>query len=125
MLQELQTGTEGLKSSECSERLKSYGSNVLKSKKRSGSLKILFSQFRSPITLLLLFAAGISILLHDPTDAVIIVSIVLISSVLGFWQEKGAADAFEKLLATVQIKTSVLRDGKEKEISVEEVVPEI
>lgn len=123
MLQELQTGTEGLTGSQSSERLKIYGANTLKSEKRSGALKILFSQFRSPITLLLIFAAGVSILLHDPTDAAIIVSIVLISSVLGFWQEKGAADAFEKLLATVQIKAAVLRDGEEKEISVEDVVP--
>jgi Mg2+-importing ATPase len=42
---------------------------------------------------------------------------------LGFWQEKGASDAFEKLLATVQIKAAVLRDGEETEISVEEIVP--
>ncbi len=123
MLQELQTETEGLKGSEIDERLKTYGANILKPKKRSDTLKILLSQFKSPITLLLLFAALISVFLHDPTDTVIIVSIILISSVLGFWQEKGAADAFEKLLATIQIKAAVLRDGEEKEISVEDVVP--
>jgi len=123
MLQELQTGTKGLKSSQSSERLKTYGANILKPEKRSNALKILFSQFRSPIILLLLFAAGVAVLLHDTTDAGIIVVIILISSMLGFWQEKGAADAFEKLLATVQIKAAVLRDGEEKEISVEEVVP--
>jgi len=42
---------------------------------------------------------------------------------LGFWQEKGAAEAFEKLLAAVQIKAAVIRDGEEKEIPVEEIVP--
>ena len=42
---------------------------------------------------------------------------------LGFWQEKGAADAFEKLLAAVQIKAAVLRDGEEKEIPLEDIVP--
>jgi len=123
MLQELQTTTEGLKSSESSERLKRYGANILKPKKRSDNLTLLLSQFRSPITLILLFAAGLAFFLHEPTDTIIITIIILVSSLLGFWQEKGAADAFEKLLATVQIRAAVLRDGEEKEIPVEEVVP--
>ena len=123
MLQSLQTTTEGLKSSECDERLKRYGANILKPKKSSDTLKILLSQFKSPIILILFFAAGLSFFLGDVTDTVIIVIIVLISSLLGFWQEKGAADAFAKLLETVQIKASVLRDSEEKEIPVEEVLP--
>jgi len=123
ILQKLQTTTEGLKGSESSERLKKYGANILKPKKRSDAFKILLSQFKSPITLILLFAAGLAFFLHEPTDAIIITTIILISSLLGFWQEKGAADAFEKLLATVQIKAAVLRDREEKEIPVEEVVP--
>ena len=123
MLQELQTTSEGLKGSEGIERLKRYGANVLKPKKGSDALNILLSQFKSPITLILLFAAGLSFFLHEITDAVIIITIVLISSLLGFWQEKGAADAFEKLLTTVQIRATVLRDGGEKEVIVEEIVP--
>ena len=123
MLQELQTTTEGLKSYESSERLKRYGSNILKPKKRSDTLTLLLSQFRSPITLILLFAAGLAFFLREPTDTIIITIIILISSLLGFWQEKGAADAFEKLLAAVQIRATVLREGEEKEIPVEEIVP--
>ena len=123
MLQELQTTNEGLKDSEGIERLKRYGANVLKPKKGSDTFNILLSQFKSPITLILLFAAGLSFFLHEITDAVIIITIILISSLLGFWQEKGAADAFEKLLTTVQIRATVLRDGREKEVLVEEIVP--
>ncbi|MHB8101033.1 MAG: magnesium-translocating P-type ATPase [Methanosarcina sp.] len=123
MMQELQTTTEGLKSSEIDERLKRYGANILKPKKRSDTLTLLLSQFKSPITLILLFAAGLAFFLHEPTDTIIITIIILVSSLLGFWQEKGAADAFEKLLATVQIRAAVLRDDEEKEIPVEEIVP--
>jgi Mg2+-importing ATPase len=122
MLQRLQTTDEGLKSSESTERLEKYGANILKPKNRFNAIKILLSQFKSPITIILLFAAGLSSFLGDVTDTVIIVTIILISSMLGFWQEKGAADAFEKLLITVRVKTTVLRDGKEKEIPIEEVV---
>lgn len=123
MLQELQATTEGLKGSESSERLKKYGANILKPKKRADTLTLLLSQFKSPITLILLFAAGLAFFLHEPTDTIIIVAIILVSSLLGFWQEKGAADAFEKLLAAVQIRATVLRDSEEKEIPVEEIVP--
>jgi P-type Mg2+ transporter len=54
---------------------------------------------------------------------VIILGIVLASGVLGFWQERGAAHAVDKLLAVVQTKATALRDGVQKEIPVAEVVP--
>ncbi|MDD3245656.1 MAG: cation-transporting P-type ATPase [Methanosarcina sp.] len=95
-MQELQTRSEGLKGSESSQRLKTYGANILKPKNRSDALNILLSQFKNLVTLILLFATGLFFFLHDPADTLIIVAIVLISSILGFWQEKGAADAFEK-----------------------------
>jgi Mg2+-importing ATPase len=123
MLKKLQMTTDGLKSSEVRERLNRYGANILKPKKRTDTITLLLSQFRSPIILILLFASGLSFFLGDVTDTIIIVIIILISSMLGFWQEKGAADAFEKLLAAVQIKAAVLRDGEEKEIPLEDIVP--
>ena len=51
------------------------------------------------------------------------VLIDILSGLLGFWQEKKAADAVEKLLAIVQIKARVLRDGAWAEAPVEEIVP--
>lgn len=123
MLQKLQTTAKGLSSSESSERLKKYGANLLKPKKSSDALRILLSQFKSPITIILLFAAGLSFSLGDTTDTIIIVTIVFISSLLGFWQEKGAADAFEKLLSAVEVKAAVLRDKEEKEVPIEQIVP--
>jgi Mg2+-importing ATPase len=81
------------------------------------------AQFQSPIILILLFAAGLSLFLHDQADALIILAIILISGLLGFWQEKGAADAVKKLLAIVQTKAEALRDRKAQEIPSEEIVP--
>ncbi len=56
-------------------------------------------------------------------NAVIILVIILVSSLLGFWQERGATNAVEKLLAVVQTKATVLRDGNQEEIPVEGIVP--
>src|SRR5512136_1120485 len=123
LLQQLQTTPQGLTSDEVQQRLLRYGSNLLKAKKKSDALTLLLAQFKSPIILILIFAAGLSFFLRDPIDAVIILVIVLVSGFLGFWQERGAVNAVEKLLAIVQIKATVVRNGDSKEVPIEEVVP--
>jgi len=123
LLTELQTTSRGLTNDEARERLLQYGSNLLKPKKKSDALTLLLAQFRSPIVLILIFAAGLSFFLRDHPDAIIILTIVLVSGFLGFWQEKGAADAVKKLLAMVQVKATVLRNGGSEEIAVEAIVP--
>jgi Mg2+-importing ATPase len=123
MLQKLESKKEGLTSDDAQKRLALYGSNLLKPKKRSDVLTLLISQFKSPIILILFFATGLSFFLHDRVDALIILLIVLVSGLLGFWQEYGASNAVEKLLSIVQIKASVMRDGISKEIPVEQIVP--
>jgi P-type Mg2+ transporter len=120
---QLQSTPQGLTSQEVKIRLKQYGPNLLKPKKKSTALTLFLAQFQSPIILILIFAAGLSFFLNATTDALIILTIVLISGLLGFWQERGAADAVEKLLALVQTKATVLRDGTPQEVFVEEVVP--
>jgi P-type Mg2+ transporter len=123
MIQRLESTTDGLTTREAQQRLSLFGSNLLTPKKRSDALTLLLSQFKSPIILILLFATGLSFFLRDHVNALIILAIVLGSGLLGFWQERGAADAVEKLLAIVQIKVPVLRDGMAKNIPLEEIVP--
>jgi Mg2+-importing ATPase len=123
VLTEVKSTAAGLSSQDAQQHLSEYGANSLKQKHKSNSLTLLLNQFKSPIILILIFAAVLSIFLKDAADAIIILAIVLISGFLGFWQEKGATDAVEKLLALVQVKATVLRDGKSQEIPNEEVVP--
>lgn len=123
LLQELATSPQGLTGEEAGKRLAQYGPNLLTARKKTDALTQLLGQFKSPIILILLFAAVLSFFLGDPTDAIIILVIVLASGLLGFWQEHGASDAVDKLLAIVQIKAEVQRDGSSKEIPVEEIVP--
>jgi Mg2+-importing ATPase len=86
MLQQLGTAKEGLSSKEATQRLARYGSNLLRPQKQSSAPTLLLGQFKSPIILLLLFATGLSFFLHDPVNALIILAIVLVSGLLGFWQ---------------------------------------
>lgn len=86
-------------------------------------LLLLLSQFKSPIILILIFAALLSLFLKDTADALIILLIVVVSGLLGFWQERGAADAVQKLLAVVEIKALCMRDGTAVEVPTNAVVP--
>ena len=119
----LGTTPKGLSSAEALARLKRYAGNRLAPKKRTDAFTLLVGQFSSPIVLMLIGAAVISMFLHDTTDAVIILVIVLASGLLGFWQERGAAGAVEKLLSLVEVKAKVLREGAPANVPLAEVVP--
>lgn len=123
LLRRLQTESEGLASKEARRRQIVYAKARLKPRRDVNALLLLFSQFRSPIILILLFAAVLSIFLADRTDALIILTIIAVSALLGFWQEYGAAKATAGLLALVHVTTEVLRDGKLVEVPSEEIVP--
>lgn len=122
-LERLDSKPNGISEVEAKNRLSRFGENRLSTKKQSSSIGLFFSQFKSPIILLLFFAAGLSIVVRDSTDAIIILGIVFVSGILGFWQERGAMNAVSKLLAMVQIRVGVFRDSSLKEIPLEEVVP--
>jgi Mg2+-importing ATPase len=71
LLQRLQATPQGLTSQEAQRRLVHSRANLLKSAKRTDTLTLLLTQFKSPIIIILLFAAGLSFFLHDPADALI------------------------------------------------------
>lgn len=123
VLSVLQSSPDGLAADTSAERLARVGPNRLGKRKCFSTWGLLLQQFTSPLVLLLIGAAMLSFTLHDATDGIIILSIVAISALLGFWQEQGAASAVAKLLATIAVKASVLRDGRPTEVPLEGLVP--
>jgi len=119
----LSCSDKGLSASEAETRIQRYGLNTFKANSASSAFILFLSQFKSPVTILLIAAALLSMALGDFTDASIILVIILVSSFLGFWQEKGAANAIAELLKMVQIRCRILRDGSDSEWPVEKVVP--
>lgn len=114
---------KGLSDREAASRIRRYGCNTFKVKKRFSGVWLFLKQFNSPLIFILLFCSVLSLILYDRTDAGIIVGIIMASCVLSFFQEKSAFKAMEKLLRIVQIKTSVIRDGERKEVFIDQVVP--
>jgi Mg2+-importing ATPase len=123
LFRELQATPEGLSSAAAAQRLEEYGVNRLQGRGRASTLALFLSQFRSPIILLLLLAAILAFFLGEPTEGTIILIIIGASGLLGFWQERGATRVVERLLALVQVTTTVLRDGAAVEVPLDQVVP--
>ncbi len=123
LLERLQSSAEGLSGEEAARRNDSLSATRLKPRTDLQPLRFFLGQLRNPIMLILLSAAGISFFLSDRTDAVIILTIIFVSALLGFWQEYGAAHVVAKLLALVHVTTQVRRDGRTIETPLELVVP--
>ena len=86
-------------------------------------MRLFVQQFKSPLVLILVFAALVSVLTRDWVDASIVLAIVLASAALSFQQEYRAGRAIEKLLARVAPSARVLRDGHAVVVPAVDVVP--
>jgi len=86
-------------------------------------LEVLGAQFKSPLVLILVFAAAVSLATGDLLDASIVLVIIAASALLSFAQEYRAGRDVEKLVARIKLRADVLRDGQRIEIDAEEVVP--
>jgi Mg2+-importing ATPase len=122
LVTQLKSSEQGLSAAEAAERLTQKGYNSLTKINKPSRWLLFLNQFKSPVTLILIFAALLSLSLGDWINMSIILFIILISAFLGFWQEAGAQGAVEKLLSLIRIQSAVTRDGITKEIPVEEIV---
>ncbi|MCM2398469.1 magnesium-translocating P-type ATPase [Rhizobium sp. S95] len=123
LFSQFHSGKQGLTSAEAAERLRHFGPNSLKDENRWSALRIFLSQFESPLVLILVAAAAISIVVGEWREAIIISLIVLASCILSFYQEYSASVAVEKLKERIGFKARVRRDGKFVSIAAAEVVP--
>ncbi len=120
---QLQTSAQGLRSNEIAERLARYGKNGLPTHSSDPWWKVVGRQFMSPMILVLLVAASISLWLRDFVDAGVIGAAILINTVIGFAQEYKANRALQELRSMVQPKSIVRRDGKEVQVWAIDLVP--
>jgi Mg2+-importing ATPase len=123
LLSALHTSINGLQPADAEQRLKQYGLNTIRAQQQASAFRLLLSQFKSPLVLILIFAAIVSGIVGEWVDASIVLAIVLGSTILGFVQEYTAGNAVEKLRSQVTIKSSLLRGGQPQMLSSEQVVP--
>lgn len=112
----------GLKSSDAASRLATYGPNEAIPKKSHPLLHDILACFANPLVIILLLAAAASGSLGDVPDAVIIVTIVMLSTILNVVQTHHSRVEVEKLQSSLAPTATALRDGKLTEIARREVV---
>lgn len=123
ILHKLNTSEKGLTDEEARQLLGQYGPNKLAEEEEISRLKIFLHQFASPLIYILIIAAVITFILKEYIDTGVIMAVVILNAIIGFFQEYKAEESVRALKKMVVPRARVLRDGKEKEINSEELVP--
>ena len=105
----LNAAPNGLSAEEAAARLQRVGPNSVEDSPQLGALRLLARQFESPLALILVFAAVISLVLQQWVDAAIILAIVLGSALLSFFQEYRASAAVAALKKRLALTCRVIR----------------
>ena len=126
VLSSVQSTKEGLTSAQAKERLEKYGLNALQAGEKTTLLQKFINQFKDFMIIVLLAAAVISFFAHegapDPTDAIVILAVVILNAIVGVIQESKAEEAIEALQKMASPVATVLRDGEHLHVKGEEIV---
>lgn len=123
VLEELKATPKGLDDNEVAQRLKEYGPNELQAAKQRSRLAIFLSQFKDVMILILALAAVVSFIAGEATDAIVILAIILVNAIIGYYQEYNAEQSVRMLQKMAAQHTLVLRNGKTQDIEATELVP--
>ena len=128
VLQTLETSLKGISDEEAAKRLQEYGPNELQEEAKKQWYHLLWEQFTSILVVVLIISAAVSGYLaikegEPMTDMYVILVIVVMNGILGFYQEYKAEQAVEALKAMVSPHVLVMRGGKEESIDSKDLVP--
>lgn len=115
------TNQRGLTSDQVAERQKKFGLNQLVQENQVDYGKLAFRQFRNPLVYILIIAGIIAFWLDHRIDALVIVIVILINTLIGFIQEVRAEFNLRALRDFLAQKTWVIRDGLRQHIPIEEI----
>lgn len=122
VLRDVGSQREGLTEEKAQQRLREYGSNEIQEKKPRTIFEMFLSQFKDVMVIILIIAAVISGFLGEKTDALIIMLVVIINSVLGVFQENKAEKALAELKKMSSPYCKVRRDGEIKIVETSQLV---
>jgi Mg2+-importing ATPase len=120
---ELKTSFSGISDKEAHKRLKLYGKNEPAKKKKTPIFFQILSKFLNPLIVILIIIVGFSLFFGEKISAIIVLIMILTSVIIDFTQEYRSGKAVEKLNEMVRTRVTVSRNGKEREITIQELVP--
>jgi magnesium-transporting ATPase (P-type) len=113
----------GLDQFEIERRLKRFGENVISGKRSKTPFERFLLQFHQPLVYILLVAGGITAFLGEWVDSGVILGVVVVNALVGFFQESKAVRALESLSATMGTEAFALRSGKTIRLPASQLVP--
>jgi P-type Ca2+ transporter type 2C len=122
-LQRLEVSKEGLSEAEAGERLEKTGPNRLEVEQGFGPFRLLLRQVNNPLIYLLAGAVVLSLLVDHRLDAAVIAGVIVLNTLLGFFQEWRAEGALAALRQMTSPHARILRDGDIRDIDAVELVP--
>lgn len=124
VLQNLATNAQqGLQSGDAARRLGQHGPNRLTTKSRRSLFELLVEQFRNLLVVLLFLAAALSFFLGSFSDGIVLLTIVVINALVGFFQDWKSENIVARLGTLVTETAVVIRDGKRLEVPTASLVP--
>ncbi len=123
VLQDIKSSQFGLTGDEANKRLQEFGPNQIERKTKDSPFKLLWRQINNPLIWVLIGSSTVATLLGKITDGLVVLSVVVINTIIGFIQEFKAGKAIEALSDMVPEKAIVLRNGQNITIAVAEIVP--
>jgi Mg2+-importing ATPase len=117
----LETSATGLSNAEANKRLLAVSHKKKEKPQLLQDIILFISQFKSPLTLLLVAAVILSAFLGETSDVFIILFILLATGIMSFIQERHAGKAVEKLRSIIRIKVKVIRDNVSADVFAEVV----
>lgn len=112
----------GLSEEDAQKRLRHYGLNELKEPEKKGLASKIAAQLCDSLIFVLFAAAGVSMLLGEFSDAVVILAVVVLNAAVGVIQEGKAEKALEALKKMTRLEAVVIRDGVEKKVDAGQLV---
>ena len=119
----LKTSDNGLSSFDVKRRLEKYGYNTIPRKEKDSLFKIFISQIMDPIVLLLFISVTFSFLSGEVVDGISILVIIFVDLLIGTYEENKANKTIDSLEKLVPVSVKVIRDSKEIEIDIKDLVP--
>src|SRR4030042_874989 len=113
---------QGLTEAEAAKLKQSYGENVVRLKEGDPWFFILINQFKSPLIYILIVIAAFSALFGKYMDVLLIGFVIILNSVMGFFQEYKAQKTLIALRKILKPTAIVIRDGQRKEMEISQLV---
>jgi len=123
LFNQLSSSSSGLTSEQASDILKKVGANTVAAGKKKSIFQDILERCKNPLVIQLLIIATLCYVTGDLPSTFVVSGMVLLSVILSYVQERRSSHAVEKLQKMVKTNAIVVRNGKETEIPLDEVVP--